>query len=180
MKNCTILIALILAYTLTSGQVISTNVIAFASDCYLCQGYSLSCTLGETVNEAFLKGKDQITRELEYSYLSKISQLPVQLLPSEYSIRVSPDPTRPYFIVSIDADQECWLAKMMFYEMFDIKVDETILDVHDKVISVLLDEIQSLGEHSLEFDLSDQPHGLYLSRLQAESSVVTSKIIMLK
>jgi hypothetical protein len=106
--------------------------------------------------------------------------LPVQSLPSEYSIETSQNPAGSYFIVTIDADREQDLIKLMLYDMFDIKVDKTILDVHSKVISVLVDEINSKGEYSLEFDLSNQPDGLYLLRLQAGSSVVTSKIILMK
>jgi hypothetical protein len=55
-----------------------------------------------------------------------------------------------------------------------------LLDVHGKVISVLVNEVHSPGEHSLKIDLSGQPNGLYLLRLQAAGTVVTSKIILIK
>lgn len=126
MKKYIILIALILAYTLTSGQVLAPKIIAAVGNYFVTQKYTLIWTLGETVSETFLKGKDQVTWELQQSYLSKISRLPIQSLAAKYSIKVSPDTTRSYFIVTINAHQGQGLIKMMLYDMFDIKVDETM------------------------------------------------------
>ena len=67
------------------------------------------------------------------------------------------------------------------YQIPDVEfVSLQLLDAHGKVISVLVNEVQSPGEHSLKIDLSGQPNGLYVFRLQTGDSVVTSKIILMK
>ncbi len=43
----------------------------------------------------------------------------------------------------------------------------------------LLNEAQSPGQHTLYFDTSELPAGIYVIRLQAGEAVVTQKVVVL-
>ncbi|NQT77417.1 MAG: hypothetical protein HQ565_06860 [Bacteroidetes bacterium] len=128
MKKHTIILAFVLSCFYASGQILSPELIATAGNYIIKQSYSLRGTLKETITESFLKGKDQINQELQQPYLIKTSQLPVQSQLAKHSIIISPNPTRSHFIITINAEQERRLIKMMLYDMFDVNVDETMFD----------------------------------------------------
>jgi N-acetylneuraminic acid mutarotase len=60
----------------------------------------------------------------------------------------------------------------------DVKL--TLHDITGKQIRILVDEVQAPGEHSVHFDASGLPAGIYLVRLQAGEEVVTEKMVVLR
>lgn len=60
---------------------------------------------------------------------------------------------------------------------------QTRLSVHDilgREIAVLVDAVMPAGEHSVRFDASTLPSGMYLYRLESNGTVLTRKMVLLK
>jgi hypothetical protein len=60
------------------------------------------------------------------------------------------------------------------------QVKLTVWDTAGRLICSLLHERQLPGEHTITFDGSDLPSGLYLARLSAGTMTTTRKLVLLK
>ena len=60
------------------------------------------------------------------------------------------------------------------------RVELTIFDLNGNKILTLVDKKQSNGEHTIQFNASTLPAGIYLVRLQAGGEVVTEKLVVMK
>jgi hypothetical protein len=59
-------------------------------------------------------------------------------------------------------------------------VKVTVHDITGKQIRILADEVQAPGEHSVHFDASGLPAGIYVVRLEAGDAVVTEKMVVMR
>jgi len=55
-----------------------------------------------------------------------------------------------------------------------------IYDLHGREVADVMDEKMQAGEHSVQFDLSALPDGIYLVRVQAGDEAVTGKLVLQK
>ncbi|HNS18587.1 MAG TPA: T9SS type A sorting domain-containing protein [Bacteroidales bacterium] len=55
----------------------------------------------------------------------------------------------------------------------------TLHESSGRQVMTLLNEAQSPGQHTLYFDTSELPAGIYVIRLQAGEAVVTQKVVVL-
>ena len=56
----------------------------------------------------------------------------------------------------------------------------TIYDITGRQIQALSDEVLPAGEHSLRFDGSSLPSGIYFARMQSGGEMITHKLLLLK
>ena len=56
----------------------------------------------------------------------------------------------------------------------------SIYDMLGRELAVLLDEQEPAGDHSVHFDASNLPSGVYIYRLQAAGKALTNKMLLLK
>jgi hypothetical protein len=56
----------------------------------------------------------------------------------------------------------------------------TVYDIHGQKVVSLINQRQTAGLHSLEFDAGDLPSGVYLYRLEADGFVQSRKMILMK
>lgn len=132
MKKLTILTALIICYTMVSGQILSSNVIAAAGDYFVKQGYSLSWTMGETISESFIEHTNQLTQGFHQSYTYDISQIQGQALNDKFNISVYPNPTENFFFVEVGEENGSEPIKMALYNTQGMKLLETDLNYSSK------------------------------------------------
>jgi len=62
----------------------------------------------------------------------------------------------------------------------DTQVLLRVLDVNGRLVEVLVNEHQKAGRHSVTFDASALPGGVYLYTLEAEQEVLQKKMVLLK
>jgi len=55
-----------------------------------------------------------------------------------------------------------------------------IYDILGKEVAVLLNDVVEAGDHSVKFDATDLPSGIYMYQLQAEGIVLTKKMTLLR
>jgi len=55
-----------------------------------------------------------------------------------------------------------------------------IYEILGKEVAVLLNDVVEAGDHSLAFDATDLPSGIYMYQLQAEGIILTKKMILLR
>jgi parallel beta-helix repeat protein len=74
-----------------------------------------------------------------------------------------------------------WGISKIKYQISESKsVLIQVYDIHGTVVCTLLNENQSSGEHSVHFDISSLPAGIYLIRLQAGKIEVTQKLVLIQ
>ncbi|MBI1806536.1 MAG: T9SS type A sorting domain-containing protein, partial [Ignavibacteria bacterium] len=62
----------------------------------------------------------------------------------------------------------------------DAKVSVKVYDLLGREVATLVDEVQSAGYKSAEFDASAFPSGMYFYRLQAGKVIDTKKMLLMK
>ena len=62
----------------------------------------------------------------------------------------------------------------------DSHIKITIYNSIGQVVAVLVDEFQAQGSHSVKWDASDQPSGIYVYRLEADGFIATRKMFLQK
>ena len=55
-----------------------------------------------------------------------------------------------------------------------------IYDILGNEVAVLIENFLEAGDHSIDFDASDLPSGIYVYRLQTDEISLTKKMILLK
>ncbi len=89
-------------------------------------------------------------------------------LPDKYTLHQNyPNPFNPSTQISFDLTK----ANHVSLKVFDL--------LGRKVVT-LVDDVQSVGSHSVVFDGSGLPSGIYLCRLQAGNFTTTKKMVLLK
>jgi hypothetical protein len=137
MKRYTILTALILAYTLTSGQVLAPKIISAISNHIIIQCNTLNRILEDHISEAFLQNNDQNIDRFMQTHICKMSPLPHQ---SEEFITSMAYPNQDisYLLVKIDTDPDWDVIQMIIHNLFGVKLDESKADqlIYESKISV--------------------------------------------
>ena len=67
-----------------------------------------------------------------------------------------------------------------FYAESNSNVNLSIYDLSGKLVETLADYAVSSGYHSIQWDASDQSSGIYIVQLKFDSSVHSSKIMLVK
>ena len=89
-------------------------------------------------------------------------------LPAEHTLYQNyPNPFNPSTQISFDLTKANHLSLKVF-------------DLLGREIATLVDDIRPAGNHSVTFDGSKLPSGIYFSRLQAGEFVATKKMVLLK
>ena len=167
MKKYTMITVILFLSVLANCQVLSPEVIASAGDIKENQGYLLSWTLGETIAETFLNDNNQVTQGFQQPYLYQISLLPGNQLMDQDNIRVFPNPAVSYFFVEIDAETFSGPLTMNLYNIFGVKVDESVLHP---------------GSGKKKINISQYPSDMFILDITDERNmfIQTYKIIKVK
>ncbi|MBD3233902.1 MAG: T9SS type A sorting domain-containing protein, partial [candidate division Zixibacteria bacterium] len=62
----------------------------------------------------------------------------------------------------------------------DTHVKLEIFNLAGQVVETLIDDIKSTGEHTVNWDASDMPSGIYLYKLTTKDYSVTKRMTLLK
>jgi len=90
-----------------------------------------------------------------------------QLIARDYTLHAYPNPFNPATTISFDLPQST-------------KAQLSIFDITGRMITTLADERFTAGSHSLTFDGTALPSGVYLARLNTGNHQETQKLILLK
>jgi hypothetical protein len=88
-------------------------------------------------------------------------------LPSYYSLSIFPNPFNPSTTISFSLPHSQ-------------RATISVYDLTGRRVSTLADEIMSAGEHTVTFDASGLPSGIYFTRMTAGSQMMTKKMVLLK
>ena len=91
----------------------------------------------------------------------------ISVVPSKYSLSTYPNPFNPSTRITFD------LIKSSHVSL-------TVYDLLGREVNVLVNEVQSAGTHSIAFDGTGLPSGIYLYRLQTGDFSITRKMVLLK
>jgi len=60
------------------------------------------------------------------------------------------------------------------------RVTLTVFDMLGRVVAVLVDDVKDAGSHSITFDASGRPSGVYFARLTAGGRSQMKKLVLMK
>lgn len=131
----------------------------------------------------------------EYEFSGETGIYPVRNLPTDhrFSIQVNPDPMKA---IPEEDQEEGQPDKVELYQNFpnpfnpatNIKfylpeqrhVNVGVYNIVGQRVALLLDEALQEGEHTLTWDASDMPSGLYIVQLELGNRVLTRKMTLIK
>jgi hypothetical protein len=67
-----------------------------------------------------------------------------------------------------------------FYMPEEANVKLSVFNIVGQPVSVLIQESKSKGEHTLEWDASDMPSGIYIYQLEVGAKIMTRKMTLVK
>ena len=95
-------------------------------------------------------------------------QAGITLIPVEYALHPAyPNPFNPVTTISYGLP-------------IDSEISLTIYDVEGKKITTLTNGIQTAGDHTVEWNASSYPSGVYFVKLNADQFTQTQKLILVK
>lgn len=72
------------------------------------------------------------------------------------------------------------IARIEYSISSDVRVSLKVYNTYGQEVSTLVNEYQSEGNRSVEFDASHLPSGIYFYRLQAGDYTDTKKMLLMK
>lgn len=99
----------------------------------------------------------------------------------ETQIRNGPGQIPADFVLSQNYPNPCNPSTIISYDLpVNAQVTLKVFDVLGREIQTLVNELQSAGNHSVTFNASNLPSGVYFYRLQAGTFSQTMKLLLLK
>ena len=141
-------------YYWTSGQSYAQSLVRLQDGSYLTAGSEQPFPLGE----------EQI---LTIHFGAENAVSPFILPPSSFILSCFPNPFNPTTTISFSLPHSA-------------KVEVNIFDITGRLVETLADQRFEAGAHSLIFDGSSLPSGIYFARLRAGEFVKTQKMVLLK
>lgn len=99
--------------------------------------------------------------------LAKDNQFANNNLPTEYKVDNDPNPFNPTTLIKYQIP-EAGLVKLIVYDLLG------------KEISVLVNETEKSGYHSVEFNARNLPSGVYIYTLQVNDFISSKKMTVIK
>lgn len=89
-------------------------------------------------------------------------------VPSKFSLKQNfPNPFNPSTNITFELPNQ-------------IRVKLTVYDMLGRRVSILTDEVKSMGTHTVSWDASEQSSGVYIYKLETASEVFTKKMLLIK
>jgi|GEM_PF-745117 len=103
-----------------------------------------------------------------YTYVQETSNEEIAGTPFSYNLLQNyPNPFNPETSISFDLPSASHITL-------------TVFDVLGRPVEVLANQVYGAGQHSVSFDASDLPSGMYMYRLSSELGVITRQMMLVK
>ena len=138
------------------AQYVYRDRLAFSHGRYIAYLLATTDQYGMTYGAAYLELNSPFT-----------AAAPKSSLPQKFALSVFPNPFNPTTTLSFSLPNAG-------------RTKITIYNITGRTIQTLTDEVLTAGEHSLRFDGSTLPSGIYFARMQSGGFTATEKLLLLK